>query len=119
MSLMLVLSLGTSLLAKNGNPASSEPIVVANPNNSNLTLHNIFFNDLENKILFIDFEALSDQVINVNILREELVMMEDEVMDVPTNAIYEINLEVIRSGKYTVELVTQSGIVVHQEIWVE
>ncbi len=116
---MLVLSLGTSLLAKSGTPTNVEPILVANPNNSVLHLHDIFFNDSDNSILFIDFQAVSDKIINVNILLDEVLMMEDEVTDVPVNTIYEINLDVIRSGKYIVELVTESGIVVHQDLWVE
>lgn len=109
----------SSLFAANGNPTETAPVLVANPNNTSFIVQNIFFSDYDNAILFIDFQALPDQILNINILRDDAVMMEDEVTDLPLNTIYELNLDVIRAGKYIVELVTAEGIVVHKEIWVE
>ncbi|MEO1410703.1 MAG: hypothetical protein AAFW73_12535 [Bacteroidota bacterium] len=108
------------LSASHGPTISTGPtLVLDNPTGFNLSLQNIFFADTANEVLFIDFEAIGDQLQEVNILRGEALMMEDDVSDLPTDSIYEINLDIIREGTYTIELVTVEGIVVHKEIWVE
>lgn len=119
LSFAIALLMCTSLFAYNGIPLDDETIVIANPTNTTIPVNNIFFEDNDNSVLFIDFEALAVEITNINILRDKAFMMEDDVTDLPGNTIYEINLDIIRKGKYTVELVTAEGIVVHKNIWVE
>ena len=119
LSFLIALIGVSTLFAFNGTPTETTPVLIANPQNTSFTVQNIFFSDYDNAILFIDFQALPGEIVNVKILKEEVLMMEDEVTDLPLNTIYEINLDIIREGKYTVELVTAEGIVVHKEIWVE
>ena len=119
LAIVCALFCASSLFARHSNPMLGEATILANPNNVTFSLSDIFFSDSENNILFIDFEAVIDQLIEVNILQGEVLMMEDDVSDLPSNSIYEINLDVIRAGSYVIELVTAEGIVVHKNIWVE
>ena len=89
------------------------------PANAPLDLSEIFYNDNENQLLFIDFQAIGDQVSLLNILKDDELMMEDDVSDLPDNTIYELNLEVLRNGNYTVELVCKDGIKIRKEIVIE
>ena len=79
----------------------------------------IFYSDYENTTLFIDFQNIYDQLTEINIFREDQLMLEDFVEDLPANTIYEINLGVFREGTYTLELVTNEGIKIHKEIVIE
>ena len=83
------------------------------------SFNSIFFFDDENELLFIDFESIADDLMMLNIYRDGNLMMEDDVTDLPDNTIYEINTNVIRKGKYTVELVTANDIRIRKEIFVE
>jgi len=89
------------------------------PADKPLDLSEIFYNDNENQLLFIDFQAIGDQVSQLNILKDDELMMEDDVSDLPANTIYELNLEVLRNGNYTVELVCEQGIKIRKEIIIE
>jgi len=100
-------------MANNGTPTNVEP-TVKEPT-SPIAFSKIFYSDYANTTLFVDFEALGGQFTQLNILREDELMLEDNVSDLPTNTIYEINLEVLRAGEYTLELETPEGIKVIKE----
>ena len=73
--------------------------------------HIFYFNDLGN-ILLIDFDILSDQVQTLKITKNgEFVKVED-VSGFPEDSIYELDLNLLSKGKYTVELITNT----HQSI---
>lgn len=80
------------------------------------TFYNIFFTDDSEKTLFIDFEVVADELLELNIWKSGNLMMEDDISDLPGDAIYELNLDVIRKGTYTIELVTEFGIKIQKEI---
>ncbi|MEM1319792.1 MAG: hypothetical protein AAGG75_06010 [Bacteroidota bacterium] len=84
-----------------------------------VSLSAIFFEDIEGELLFIDFEAIGDGIVQLNILKGQGLMLQDDVTDLPANTIYELNLEVFRSGTYTIELVTDKDIKIHKEITIE
>ena len=46
-------------------------------------------------------------------------MMTDKLSDLPSNAIYEINLDMFRRGIYTIELVTTDGIKIQKIVFVK
>jgi len=75
----------------------------------------IFYSDYENTTLFIDFQSLGNQFSELNIIRNDQLMMTDDIKDLDISTIYEINLEVFREGTYTLELKTPDGIKVHKE----
>ena len=113
----LSLSLCFSLSANNGIPE----IYKAPPsfdflNTDNFVSRNILFADYEEQLLFVDFDVVEEDIVKLNILRKGQLMMEDDVTDLPGNTIYEINMEVIRKGTYTIELVTIDGLKIHKNI---
>ena len=96
-----------------GNPSKSDT------ETRKSTLSNIFFNDAEDEILFIDFDQLDDEILEINIFREKELMMNDAVNDLPADVIYEINLDVFRKGKYIIEIVTQQDIKIQKSVIIE
>lgn len=115
--LLAILCLSIPFLqANNGNPSSS---TVSSTAETSYPLDNIFYNDFENSAVFIDFEAITDDLIMINLFRDGQLMMEDDVTDLPGNSIYEYNTEIFRTGKYTIELVTLQGVKIHKEIAIE
>ena len=73
-------------------------------------LSNVFFKDDQGEVLFIDFDAIGDSIVRINLFSGDKLMMEDDVRDLPDNVIYEINLAILRQGDYTIELVTDQSI---------
>lgn len=112
--LILCLFASVQLTASNGNPLKGNNPPTPKTETS-ISFSDIFYSDYENTTLFIDFESLGNQFSELNILRADQLMMEDDIRDLPTNTIYEINLEVLRAGTYVLELKTPDGIKVHKE----
>lgn len=96
-----------------------------NPNRSKFTpfftidFNKIFFFGEDESVIFIDFQAFANPLASIVLKQEEKVMMIDEVSDLPFNAIYELNLEIMRPGQYTLELETEDGIKILKDIRVE
>ena len=117
-NLLVCLSFCFTLNATNGIPKNNGALELIYAN-KNYSFYNIFFYDDENELLFIDFDAIIDDLHMLNIYRGGALMMEDDITDLPTDAIYEINTTVIREGIYTIELVTSQDIKIRKEIIVK
>ena len=102
--------------ANNGTP-STVSVYASAP--TEYSLDRIFYNDFENDYVFVDFESITDDLLQVNLLRDNVLMMEDDVSDLPGNAIYELNTDLFRSGDYTIELVTFQGVKIYKKIKIE
>ena len=116
-NVIVLLSICFTLNATNGVPEPFrmlETFQISEKHN----IDNMFFSDIENELLFIDFEVVSDNLMMLNIWRNGKLMMEDDVTDLPNNTIYEINTQVIRKGTYTIELVTSRDIKIRKEFMV-
>lgn len=87
--------------------------------NDYYSLDKIFFNDEEGEAIFVDFEVIKDDIIELNVMRDSKLMMQDIVTDLPGNAIYEINLDVFRKGAYTIEIVTKEQIKIQKVVFVD
>lgn len=105
-----------TIQANNDNPSKVSVTATAE---TSYSLDKIFYNDFENDYLFVDFESISDDLTQVNLIRDNKIMMEDTVTDLPGNAIYELNLDLFKAGNYTIELVTLQGVKIHKEIIIE
>ncbi|MEM9822300.1 MAG: hypothetical protein AAF985_14550 [Bacteroidota bacterium] len=104
----------TQLFASSGAPKwGVEPIKTSSE--AVVSFSKIFYSDYENTTLFVDFNSLGNQFSELNILRDNRLMMTDDIRDLDINTIYEINLEVFREGTYILELKTPDGIKVHKE----
>ena len=97
----------------------NDPPVKVVAENAPLSVEKVFLGDVENRVLYVDFAAVSEQIIELNILKDGKLMMQDDVNDLPGSTIYEVNLEIIREGTYTVELVTNKDIKIQKVITVQ
>jgi hypothetical protein len=88
---------------------SSEEAVNIQMDNEDLT--DIFFTDAVNHLIFIDFEALGEEVSLLTVVSGETIFIKEDISKLPTNAIYEIDLKQLESGKnYKLLLNTPLGI---------
>lgn len=73
--------------------------------------HIFYLNELGN-ILLIDFGILADRVQTVKITKNGEFVKEEDVSELPEDSIYELDLNLLSKGKYTVELIinTQQSI---------
>lgn len=66
---------------------------------------NAFFRDVENGLLFIDFEKLPVNLKEVMIRdRSGAIQLQEEVFELPVDAIYELDLGELAPGTYRIEL---------------
>ncbi len=68
----------------------------------------VFFEDDENDILFIDFAMIDEQVETIQLFKKKKVLFEDDCQLIPSNAIYELELSTYKKGKYLLELQTET-----------
>lgn len=73
--------------------------------------HNsVFFTDLENQVYYIDFEATKSKVVEVKLWKNDLELIKKELTyDLPYNAIYELAVNDLTAGNYSIELTTIEG----------
>jgi len=114
LSLSVILSMSLVAFANNGDPVKTETTTTSTT--ESISLNHIFIADYEGEALFIDFEAVNDPIVALTVVKDDKVMMEDNVVDLPDNTIYELNLSVMRAGTYTLELLTKEGISIQKEI---
>lgn len=73
-------------------------------------LKEIFFTDQENKLLFVDFEELGEELVELKITNDNETVLTDDVSELPRNTIYEIDLKGFESNKeYKMLLKTPYG----------
>ncbi|MEL6924138.1 MAG: hypothetical protein AAFO94_08830 [Bacteroidota bacterium] len=101
------------------NPIAGPLSKVVSIVNDYYSFDKIFFNDEAGTTVFIDFEVIMDDIVELNVIRDDQLMMQDNVTDLPSNAIYEINLDVFREGAYTIEIVTKNQIKIQKVVFVE
>jgi len=69
-----------------------------------------FYSDDENKTYFIDFEKLSFNLSEIVVKDSEgMVVMREDVLDLPVNTIFELDFSAFKSGKYLIELRSFKG----------
>jgi len=64
-----------------------------------------FYADDDNRTFYVDFEKINVNLSDVIIKkRDGEIVFKDDVIDLPVNAIYELNFEEYGTGEYIVEL---------------
>lgn len=64
-----------------------------------------FYTDEENKLYFIDFEKINFNLSEIIVKNDKGdILIQDDVLDLPVNTIYEIDLSEYSAGNYHVEL---------------
>ncbi len=69
-----------------------------------------FYSDDDSKLFYIDFEKLTFNVSDIVVVNEKgEEVFSDDVLSLPVDSIYELDLSNFESGKYSVELRTFTG----------
>jgi TRAP-type mannitol/chloroaromatic compound transport system permease large subunit len=64
-----------------------------------------FYKDEENKICYVDFEKIDFNLSEIIVKNEDgEILLRDDVLDLPVNTIYEIDLSEYGAGEYQIEL---------------
>ena len=79
----------------------------------------IFFNNDTNDLLFVDLETINEQVVQINVLKNNVVLMEEDVAELPQNTIHEVELTLFEKGTYTIELVTQDEVSITKQVTIK
>lgn len=66
-----------------------------------------YLNELGN-ILLIDFDILDDRIQAVKVTKNSEFVKAEDVSELPENSIYELDLNLLSKGKYTIELITDT-----------
>lgn len=107
------------LLAHNGDPIVPSKTVKANKAEVNISLNDIFLSDYEGVTLFIDFQAITDDMARVNVKKGDTLVVDEDVRDLPNSTIYELDLEQLKTGIYSIELKTVQGITIQKELIID
>ena len=95
------LSLFSQTTAKGAAAPGSENISVVSLDNADWS----FYADEDNRTFYVDFEKINVNLSDVVIKNGNgEILFKDDVMELPVNAIYELNFEEYGVGDYTVEL---------------
>lgn len=108
----LIVFTGNTLIAQNANLDSETNSI----HNDKLTEHTTdnwtFYADEDNKVYYIDFENINFNLSDVVVKnRDGEVVMRDDVLDLPVDTIYEIDLNQYSTGKYLIELRSFTSII--------
>lgn len=77
---------------------------------SHLVIHPYQFSDKDHQRIFLDFEAIGVNLEAVRVINSAgEVMWSDDVSDLPTNVIYELDYSTYPTGAYTVVLRSGTG----------
>ena len=67
----------------------------------------VFFTDPDNKVYYIDFEATKSQVTQIQLWKNQEKLVKNENTDeLPYNTIYELKIDNLAPGEYSIELTT-------------
>ena len=85
----------------------------------NYQAEKIFFNNDSNDLLFVDLETINEQIVQINVLQNDIIMMEEDVAELPQNTIHEVELTFFNKGTYTIELVTQKNVSITKQVTIQ
>ena len=111
LTLLLFTLIGSTLSAQSS--ANSSDNLLLDTELVELTDENwSFYKDDENNIYYIDFEKIPFNLSDVIIKNDQgEVVLEDDVLELPVNTIYEIDFSQLGTGQYSVELRSFTGFI--------
>lgn len=116
--LTAIMFMSAFAFAHNGDPLTKNP-TNTNKKSNTISLTDIFISDYEGETLYVDFEAVTDDIAAIKLVSSEKVLMKDNVEDLPGNIIYELNLGALKEGTYEVELLTKEGIIIQKQLVID
>ncbi len=104
-----------TVTASNGDPKTKNSKENKSPENT-YSFDDIFIDDVEGNVLFVDFQPIQDQVTHIRVYQGDRLVIEDDVSKLPADIIYEVDLVIMPSGLYRVELETSRQVRIAKEI---
>ena len=100
---LLALS-GNTLLAQNTTASLTD--LEKNTELTELASDNwTFYADEDNRVFYVDFENVKVNLSDVVVKNEDgEILWKDDVLDLPVDTIYEVDLNSYKAGKYSIEL---------------
>lgn len=77
--------------------------------------HIFYLNDIGN-LLFIDFDVIEEDLAKVRILKEDSIVLQEDITELPSDIIYELDLSAFKADNYTVELITSNKTKIRKEV---
>ena len=77
--------------------------------------HIFYLNDIGN-LLFIDFNVIDEKLEKVRVLKDNRIIKQKDITDLPSNMIYELDFSDYEAGNYTVELSTDNKTKIRKEV---
>ena len=77
--------------------------------------HIFYLNDFGN-LLFIDFDVIEEKLEKVRILKDSRIIKQEDISELPSSTIYELDLTDYKTGNYTVELSTDNKTKIRKEV---
>ena len=109
-AIFAITSLTSSLIAQTSVSTASFPLISLDLVHLDNSENWSFFTDDENKLYYIDFEKISFNVSKVIVKNDSgVILLEDDVFDLPVNTIYELDFSDYAPGSYEVELQSFKG----------
>lgn len=76
----------------------------------------IFYQDPENNILLIDFKEVSSKLSKIIVSEANHVLLEDSVVDLAKDSIYEVDLGIYGKGTFMITLITTEAEEIEEQI---
>lgn len=116
--LVICLLTTTILSAQKASPGNSDEFIKKGSSKISIKLDNaddltktVFFIDGENQVLFIDFEALEEDLQEIRVVNNASIIYTENVTELPNNTIYEVDLKQYEKGvEHRILLKTSFGV---------
>lgn len=113
--LCLVIILCATLLSLANSESVPNLSLQSNLGSYDMTPLDKIFHRNSTNIIHIDFNAISDKLIKVQILKDQSIVLTDSVTDLSDSSVYEVDLDKFGKGNYTISLTTSKQKVITEE----
>lgn len=115
MILCLVIILCATLLSLANSESVTHLSLQSNLGNYDLSPLNKIFHRNSTNIIHIDFNAITDKLVKVQISKDQSVVLTDSVSDLSDSSLYEVDLDKYGKGNYTISLTTSRQKVITEQ----
>lgn len=113
--LCLVIILSATLLSLANSESVTHLSLQSNLGNYDLSPLDKIFHRNSTNVIHIDFNAISDKLVKVQILKDQSIVLTDSVTDLSNSSVYEIDLDKYGKGSYTISLTTSKQKVITEQ----
>jgi len=113
--LCLVIILSATLLSLAHSESVTHLSLQSNLGNYDLSPLDKIFHRNSTSIIHIDFNAISDKLVKIQIMKDQSVVLTDSVADLSDSSMYEVDLDKFGKGDYTISLTTSNQKVITEQ----